>query len=160
MEQNLNLEVSAVSYMDFNNPDGQTTIQGIRGVSNSENVYITASLLGENNIVQGLIYEGKLIGNGNNGKWHVVNFPSTASEIVTNTSCYGPNNGPDRSIQIVGAYKITTATGDYQVGILDFIMKDLWMDQELGLEFRQTMEILTMSLSTVLWGELQLEIMM
>ncbi|MCV9934481.1 hypothetical protein OIU80_19550 [Flavobacterium sp. LS1R47] len=120
MAQNLNLEVNAVSYMDFNNPAGQTTIQGIRGVSDSENVYITASLLGENNIVQGLIYEGKLIGNGSNGKWHVVNFPSTASEIVTNTSCYGPNNGPDGSIQIVGSYKISTTTGGVPSGNLGF----------------------------------------
>lgn len=65
MSQNLNLEVNTVSYADFNNPAGQTTIQGIRGVSDSENVYIAGNLLVQNNIVQGLIYEGTLKGNGN-----------------------------------------------------------------------------------------------
>ncbi|MCC9071439.1 hypothetical protein LNQ49_07540 [Flavobacterium sp. F-65] len=120
MSQNLNLEVNTVSYMDFNNPAGQTTIQGIREVSDSENVYITASLLGQNNIVQGLVYEGKLIGNGSSGKWHVVNFPSTASEVVTNTSCYGPNNGPNGAIQIVGSYKISSSTGGLPSGNLGF----------------------------------------
>lgn len=120
MSQNLKQEINTVSYMDFNNPNGQTTIQGIRGVSESENVYITASLLGQNSIVQGLIYEGKLLGNGNAGKWHVINFPSTASQIVTNTSCYGPNNGTNGNIQIVGSYKITTSTGGLPSGNLGF----------------------------------------
>ncbi|MPT35289.1 MAG: hypothetical protein E2604_09425, partial [Flavobacterium sp.] len=100
MSQNINSEVNTVSYTDFNNPAGQTTIQGIRGVSESENVYIAGSLLSENNLVQGLIYEGTLKTKGNEGKWHVVNFPSTPTAEVVNTSCYGPNNGPDGTVQI------------------------------------------------------------
>ncbi|PWJ92222.1 hypothetical protein BC749_11717 [Flavobacterium araucananum] len=103
MLQNINSEVNKVSYTDFNNPAGQTTIQGIRGVSDSENVYIAGSLLNENNLVQGLIYKGTLKTNGNEGKWHVVNFPSTPTAEVINTSCYGPNNGPDSTLQIVGS---------------------------------------------------------
>ncbi|TRX36394.1 hypothetical protein FNW52_07190 [Flavobacterium sp. ZT3R18] len=121
MSQNIDQEVNTVNYQDFNNPaTGQTTIQGIRGVSESENVYISGSLLGQNNVMQGLIYKGPLKGNGKDGEWHVVNFPSIGSEIVTNTSCYGPNNGPNGAIQLVGSYKTTTATGKAPSGNLGF----------------------------------------
>ncbi len=120
MSQNINSEVNTVSYTDFNNPAGQTTIQGIRGVSESENVYIAGSLLSENNLVQGLIYEGTLKTNGNGGKWHVVNFPSTSTAAVVNTSCYGPNNGPHGTVQIVGSYKIAASTGKAPSGNLGF----------------------------------------
>jgi hypothetical protein len=120
MSQNIKPEVNTVSYADFNNPAGQTTIQGIRGVLESENVYIAGSLLGQNNIVQGLIYEGTLKANGNEGKWYVVNFPSTPDEAVTNTSCYGPNNGPHGTIQFVGSYKISASTGKAPSGNLGF----------------------------------------
>lgn len=120
MSQNIKPEVSKVSYVDFNNPAGQTTIQGIRGVSDSENVYIAGSLLGQNNLVQGLIYEGTLKGSGNEGKWHIVNFPSTPEAVVNNTSCYGPNNGRHGTIQIVGSYKISTSTSKAPSGNLGF----------------------------------------
>nr|WP_199002110.1 hypothetical protein [Flavobacterium sp. ASV13] len=120
MSQNINLEVNAVHYANFNDPAGQTTIQGIRGVSGSDNVYIAGSLLGQNNIVQGVIYEGPLKGNGTEGKWHVVNFPSTPTAAVINTSCYGPNNGPHGSVQIVGSYKIAASTGKAPSGNLGF----------------------------------------
>ncbi len=110
-----------MNYQDFNNPSaGQTSIQGIRGVLGSENVYISGSLLGQNNVMQGLIYQGPLKGNGSNGEWYVVNFPSTGTEIVTNTSCYGPNNGPNGTVQIVGSYKITTSTSKAPSGNLGF----------------------------------------
>lgn len=120
MSQNLNLEVNTVSYAAFNNPAGQTTIQGIRGVSESEKVYIAGSLLSQNGIVEGLIYEGTLKGNGNEGKWNIVNFPSTEAAIVINTSCYGPNNGPNGTIQIVGSYKISVSTSKAPSGNLGF----------------------------------------
>ena len=120
MSQNINSEVNTVSYTDFNNPAGQTTIQGIRGVSESENVYIAGSLLSENNLVQGLIYEGTLKTKGNEGKWHVVNFPSTPTAEVVNTSCYGPNNGPYGTVQIVGSYKITASADKAPSGNLGF----------------------------------------
>ncbi|WP_177733464.1 hypothetical protein [Flavobacterium inviolabile] len=120
MSQNINSGVNTVSYTDFNNPAGQTTIQGIRGVSESENVYIAGSLLSENNLVQGLIYEGTLKTKGNEGKWHVVNFPSTPTAEVVNTSCYGPNNGPYGTVQIVGSYKITASADKAPSGNLGF----------------------------------------
>lgn len=120
MSQNINSGVNTVSYTDFNNPAGQTTIQGIRGVSESENVYIAGSLLSENNLVQGLIYEGRLKTKGNEGKWHVVNFPSTPTAEVVNTSCYGPNNGPYGTVQIVGSYKITASADKAPSGNLGF----------------------------------------
>lgn len=120
MSQNIKSEVGTVSYADFNNPAGQTTIQGIRGVSESENVYIAGSLVGPNNLVQGLIYEGTIKGGGNEGKWYNVNFPSSPEAIVINTSCYGPNNGPHGTIQLVGSYKISASTGKVPSGNLGF----------------------------------------
>jgi hypothetical protein len=120
MSQNTNLEVDAVNYATFNNPAGQTTIQGIRGVTASDDVYIAGSLLGQNNIVQGLLYQGPLKENGNEGKWHVLNFPSTPSALVNNTSCYGPNNGSNGSVQVVGSYKISTPAGKAPSGNLGF----------------------------------------
>ncbi|MEO8533363.1 MAG: hypothetical protein ABI441_06425 [Flavobacterium sp.] len=120
MSQPINLEVNAVSYADFNNPAGQTTIQGIRGISESESVYIAGSLLGQNGIVEGLIYEGKLKGSGNEGKWNIVNFPSTEDAVVINTSCYGPNNGKNGAIQIVGSYKVSASAGKAPSGNLGF----------------------------------------
>lgn len=120
MSQNIKSEVNTVSYADFNNPAGQTTIQGIRGVSESENVYIAGSLVGPNNLVQGLIYEGTIKGSGNEGKWYNVNFPSSAEATVINTSCYGPNNGPNGTIQLVGSYKISASTGKFPSGNLGF----------------------------------------
>lgn len=120
MSQNIKSEVSTVSYADFNNPAGQTTIQGIRGVSESENVYIAGSLVGPNNLVQGLIYEGTIKGGGSEGKWYNVNFPSSPEATVINTSCYGPNNGPHGTIQLVGSYKISASTGKVPSGNLGF----------------------------------------
>ena len=119
MSQNLD-PVSTVSYNDFNNPAGQTTIQGIRGVSESDSVYIAASLVGQDALVQGLLYKGNLNGTGNEGTWHVLNFPATPPTVVTNTSCYGPNNGPNGTIQIVGSYKISASTGGAPSGNLGF----------------------------------------
>ncbi|WP_281322491.1 hypothetical protein [Flavobacterium aestivum] len=111
MSQNIDQEVNTINYQDFNNPaTGETTIQGIRGVSESENVYISGSLLGQNEVMQGLIYKGPLLGNGNKGEWYVVNFPNVGTETVTNTSCYGPNNGPNGTVQIVGSYKTSTSS--------------------------------------------------
>ncbi|WP_293742002.1 hypothetical protein [uncultured Pedobacter sp.] len=120
MAPNIKSEVNTVSYADFNNPAGQTTIQGIRGVSESENVYIAGSLVGPDNLVQGLIYEGPIEGSGNEGKWHNVNFPSSPEATVINTSCYGPNNGPHGRIQLVGSYKISASTGKFPSGNLGF----------------------------------------
>ncbi|OOV17270.1 hypothetical protein [Flavobacterium sp. LM4] len=120
MSQNLKIEVNKVSYADFNNPAGQTTIQGTRGVSESENGYVVVSLVGQDNIVQGLIYEGPLKGSGNAGMWHNVNFPRTPEATVINTSCYGPNNGPHGMIQLVESYKIQASTGKAPSGNLGF----------------------------------------
>lgn len=120
MSQTIKSEVQTVSYADFNNPAGQTTIQGIRGVSDSEKVYIAGSLLSENNLVQGLLYEGTLKKNGEEGKWHVVNFPGTSTTTVINTSCYGPNNGPHGTVQMVGSYKTAASTGKAPSGNLGF----------------------------------------
>jgi hypothetical protein len=107
-----NTTTKGVQYMPFNDPKtGITTIQGIRGVSGSENVFISGSLV-TGVVMNGLIYEGPLTGEGKDGKWHVINFPSSHSETVTSTSCYGPNNGPKGTVEIVGAYMISSGKGN------------------------------------------------
>ena len=121
MSENINLEVNTAKYTDFNYPTGgETSIQGVRGVTGSENVYISGSLIGLNDIVQGLIYEGPLKGSGNDGKWNIVNFPSTPTATVINTSCYGPNNGHRGNVQLVGSYKISASSGKAPSGNLGF----------------------------------------
>lgn len=119
--QEKNSEVASVTYSAFNDPvTGQTTIQGIRGVLKSANVYISGSLLGTNNVMQGLVYEGPLTGDGSQGEWHIVNFPGTDEEPVNSTSCYGPNNAPNGMIQLVGSYKKTLSSSKLPSGNLGF----------------------------------------
>lgn len=121
MSENINLEVNTVKYAQFSYPNGgETSIQGVRGVTGSDHVYISGSLIGQNEIVQGLIYEGPLKGGGTEGKWNTINFPSTPTATVINTSCYGPNNGQNGAVQIVGSYKISASSSKAPSGNLGF----------------------------------------
>lgn len=92
-----------VNYTNFNCQEkGNTFIQGIRGVENSDKVYIAGSLVESATLTYGLLYEGPLNFNGVEGKWNKIMFPG---DNVINTSCYGPNNS-ENGIQIVGSYKL------------------------------------------------------
>ena len=103
-----------ISYTPFNDPVGGTSIQGIRGVAGSENVYIAGTLITTG---QGLLYEGPLAGSGEKGVWNALTFTSPGIDDVTLTSCYGPNNGVDGNVQIVGAYQ-RSSSGKKNLGFL------------------------------------------
>lgn len=112
-----NTKSTTVTYSTFANPaGGTTTIQGIRGVDGSDDVYIAGTLVA-NGVTQGLVYQGPLTGNGDQGAWHTLNYSSPEFDDVTSTSCYGPNNGENGNIQLVGAYQ-RASTGKRNLGFL------------------------------------------
>lgn len=104
-----------VNYQTFSDPaSGTTLIQGIRGVDGSPDVYIAGSLSNAG-LVQGLLYRGPLQGNGASGSWNALTYTAPGVTDVVNTSCYGPNNGADGQVQLVGSYK-RTSTGQSALG--------------------------------------------
>lgn len=111
--------VNAITYQQFtnypNSPTGaETTVTGIRGVTGSTNVYVSG-IYAINAVKQGFIYQGPLSGNGT---WGLFNYPSSSGVTVTNTACYGPNNGVNASmIQVVGNYT-TSERGTDALGFL------------------------------------------
>jgi hypothetical protein len=104
-------------YSTFNFlPVGKTFLTGIRGVKNSNKVYISGVYTPPNaNDTRGLVYKGHLSGQG---QWHVLNYPSFPGATVTGTSLYGPNNGSHKgTIQVVGNYN-TQEAGQRALGCL------------------------------------------
>ncbi|MEM0578505.1 hypothetical protein [Flavobacterium polysaccharolyticum] len=117
-----NTIVQGVNYIPFNYPSlgltsRHTIIEGIRAVSGSQHeVYISGGLVGVDlpqevqtevkNIWQGFIYKGKLEDANKLENWHLLHYKleDDDDDIVFNTSCYGPNNGENGTIEIVGAY--------------------------------------------------------
>ncbi len=94
-------------YRTFNYPDmtagGQTLLTGIRGVKNQkEQVYISGFYNSPNDgPVTSFIYKGTLNGKGT---WHPLNFPPTPGVVVTSTNLYGPTNGKNVPLEVVGNY--------------------------------------------------------
>jgi len=107
-------------YRTFNYPDmvsgGETLLTGIRGVAGSCNqVYISGFYNAPNNAsVTSFIYKGPVNGSGN---WYNLNFPSSPGNTVTLTNLYGPNNGKNSKIQVVGNY-VAAETGSTLLGCL------------------------------------------
>jgi hypothetical protein len=106
---------SSVAYttLNYSTLAGTSTLPtGIRGVTNSTNVYISGiyhdSLTAK---PQGLIYTGPILGGGS---WQVLNYPG---DSVTSTSLYGPDNNGSNSIAVAGSYT-TVASGEFQLGLL------------------------------------------
>jgi len=96
-----------------------TYLTGIRGVTDSEHVYISGIYTPPGDTVnsgaQGLLYTGPILGGGT---WQVLNYPSSSGLTVTSTALYGPNNGTSTgNIQIVGSYT-TSQTGGNDLGLL------------------------------------------
>lgn len=88
-----------------------TLITGIRGVNNSNNVYITG-IYAESTTApsQGLLYTGAISGGGS---WQILNYPNSSS-----TQLYGPDNGNGgNNVSVVGSYT-TFSTGNHQHGLL------------------------------------------
>jgi len=113
------MKKNKINYSPFNCPlSGITSIQGIRGVDDSPNVYVSGTLTDiSNGTAVGLIYDGPLTCNGSLGTWYQYSFTSPDFDDVFNTSCYGPNNLEDGEIQFVGSYK-RTSTGQNALGML------------------------------------------
>ena len=105
-----------VTYSPFNcSATGKTGIQGIRGVNNSKDVFVSGTL-DDGSMQYGLIYCGPLSHNGSLGQWHQFAYTSPDFDDVVNTSCYGPNNHP-AGVEWVGSYK-RTSTGSSALGCL------------------------------------------
>lgn len=101
-------KATPINYSNFNCQEAGTTfIQGIRGVNNSNQVYIAGSLVESSSLTYGLIYEGPLSFNGTGGQWHKLTYSGDDATDVVNTSCYGPNNLDNGGVQIVGSYKVS-----------------------------------------------------
>lgn len=91
-----------------------TYLTGIRGVTDSSDVYISG-IDGPPNAGVGLLYKGPISGGGT---WYTFNYPSSAGATVTTTALYGPNNGSTADmVQIVGNYATTESGGD-TLGVL------------------------------------------
>lgn len=112
----------SISYATMNYPGGavgsSTYLTGIRGITNSSNVYISGIYAAPGDSVtegEGLLYTGPITGGGT---WQVLNYPSSAGVTVTSTALYGPNNGiVSGDVQIVGNYT-TSENGAFDLGLL------------------------------------------
>ncbi len=107
------------NYATFNYPSGttggKTFLTGIRGVKHDSDVYITGFYefpAGGTTIP--FLYKGDLDGKG---KWHVLNYPSSAGVTVTATNLYGPSDDSKSKVQVVGNYK-TVQAGSAALGCL------------------------------------------
>ena len=108
-----------VAYSTLNYPGAggdSTFLTGVRGVTNSSDVYISGFYAppGSTAGIAGLIYKGATSGGGT---WYTFTYPSSAGATVTSTGLYGPDNGPAGGIVVVG--NITTAeAGAMPIGAL------------------------------------------
>ncbi len=107
-------------YTTFNypaeNPGGNTLLTGIRRTDlDEEIVYISGFYECPNNAcVTTFVYKGPLSGTGS---WNVLNYPSSTGVTVKATNLYGPNDGKNNTIQVVGNYT-TEETGSSTIGCL------------------------------------------
>ncbi len=93
-----------VKYYTFPSYDSTPSnyITGIRGVTDTSNVYISVIWPSTTNSL-GLVYAGPLSGQG--GQWYQLNYPSSSGVTVKSTTLYGPNNGRSSgAINVVGSF--------------------------------------------------------
>jgi len=107
-------------YYTFNypsaTPGGATLLTGIRGIKHHPGeVYISGFYVFPGGVpVIPFVYKGTYLGEGS---WNVLNYPSSPGITVTSTNLYGPNNGSESTLQVVGNYK-TQETGAATLGCL------------------------------------------
>ena len=112
--------LQARDYSTFDFPSqiegSKTLLTGIRRVdSNHDKVYISGFYkCPEEACVVPFVYKGHLDGDG---VWSILNFPSSDGVTVVATNLYGPNNGKDGDIRVVGNYT-TEETGEATLGCL------------------------------------------
>ncbi len=112
-------------YITFNYPiqtdGGKTLLTGIRQVKESSNkVYISGFYEYEDGSkTDAFVFKGNLNSEDKKDQdlWYVLNYPSTLGRTVTATNLYGPNNGCEGKIQVVGNYT-TKETKKYTIGCL------------------------------------------
>ena len=117
----LNSSKQKRQYQTFNypkaKPGGKTLLTGIRGkiIGNPCQVYISGFYdYPDGSKVDAFVYRGNLEGGGS---WNVLNYPSAPGRSVTATNLYGPNNGLNDEIQVVGNYTMAEA-GKSAIGCL------------------------------------------
>jgi hypothetical protein len=113
------VEIAARRYETFNYPGAlpgsKTLLTGIRRTPNENIVNISGFYeCPDQACVKAFVYRGTLRGRGS---WNVLNFPSGPGRTVKATNLYGPNNGPNHGIQVVGNYT-TEETGSSTIGSL------------------------------------------
>ena len=89
-------------------------VSGIRQVSGESTVYITGVYVqyGANHA---FLYKGPILGGG---VCNAFNYPTSESVTVTATSLYGPDNGSNGNIVVVGSYTTLQTGADAQLGLL------------------------------------------
>jgi hypothetical protein len=102
---------NAITFTTFNNPAATsssyyTSLTGIRGVSNSSDVYITgATILGSTYTAQ--LYKGPLTGGGT---YYTMSYPSSTGATTLTTNSYSADNLPNGRVNVVGSYNTTQNT--------------------------------------------------
>ena len=109
------VQYSTLTYPGAGSGDS-TFLTGVRGVSNSSDVYISGFFApaGSTAGIAGLIYKGPLSGQGT---WYSFTYPSSPGATVTSVGLYGPDNFGAGGISVVG--NITTVeAGEFPIGAL------------------------------------------
>ncbi len=100
-----------ITYTTINNPVATssldyTSLTGIRGVTDSSDVYITgATILGSTYIAQ--LYKGPLTGGGT---YYTMSYPSSSGATTKTTNSYSVDNLPNGHVNVVGSYNTTENT--------------------------------------------------
>lgn len=100
------------SYITLNYPNAiagsETLLTGIRSVRGSCNKFYISGYYKEGGaVITSFIYKGNLKGEGT---FYNLNVPSTPGKTVVGTSLYGPNNGFNDNVQVVGNYLLSGGT--------------------------------------------------
>jgi len=100
---------------------GKTLLTGIRGVNASpDKVYITGFYKYPNDTkVDTFVYKGRLTSQDLKDRdlWYVLSYPSSIGRTVMSTNLYGPDNGENGKIVVVGNYE-TKEAGMSTIGCL------------------------------------------
>jgi hypothetical protein len=105
------LPTNAITFTTFNNPVASsssyfTSLTGIRGVTNSSDVYITgATIVGSTYTAQ--LYKGPLTGGGT---YYTMSYPSSVGATIMTTNSYSADNLPNGRVNVVGSYNTTQNT--------------------------------------------------
>lgn len=112
--------LQARDYRTFDFPSqmegSKTLLTGIRKVNSSHSKFYISGFYKcpDEDCIVPFVYKGDLDGDG---VWSILNFPSSDGVTVVATELYGPNNGKDGDLMVVGNYT-TEETGESTIGCL------------------------------------------